>query len=114
NSGVTMTSSSVLLRFTARLVKSLPSSGMLASPGILLMVSVMLLCIRPAITKLCPLSSSTSVWMRRVLNVERADFRGTLELDDPARRDARQETNANTEFAEGDTDRFPPEARLNH
>ena len=66
SSGVIRTISSELLRVTERLWNNLPNKGMLARPGTLLMVSVRLLSSRPAITKLCPLSSSTSVCTLRV------------------------------------------------
>ena len=59
SSGVTITNSSELAVCHCLLWNSLPSRGMLDSPGILARVSVTVLSIRPEITKLCPLSNST-------------------------------------------------------
>src|ERR1019366_6606306 len=50
----------------------------------------------------------------RVAEVERTDFRGNLQLDGPAGRDAGQEFNTDTELAEGDGNGVATEARLNH
>src|ERR1019366_5038515 len=50
----------------------------------------------------------------RVAEVKRTDFRGNLQLDGPAGRDAGQEFDTDTELAEGDGDCIAPETRLNH
>ena len=65
-SGVMITSSSVFLRLFCRLWNSLPSIGMSPMPGTLEKVSVMWLSSSPAMAKLCPLSSSTSVFTLRL------------------------------------------------
>ena len=58
SSGVTITSSSEFSRVHTLLWNSLPSSGMLDNPGIFDKLLLNVLSIKPAITKLWPLSSS--------------------------------------------------------
>ena len=64
--GVIMTTSSVWFFWCALLLKSRPRIGMSPMPGILLIVLVSVLFIRPAMANVCPSRSSTSVSVRRV------------------------------------------------
>ena len=66
-SGVIRTNSSELFLVTFLDWKSLPSTGMLPIPGTFEKLSCVWLSSRPAITKLWPLSSSTSVCTLREL-----------------------------------------------
>ena len=66
NSGVTMTISSELLRFSTRDRNSLPIIGRSPMPGIFERLSVIRLSNNPPIAKLLPSESSISVLTRRV------------------------------------------------
>ena len=64
--GVTITTNSVLVRLSLRLLNKLPNRGICERPGILERFSVKRSSSNPAITKLCPSASSTYVSIRRV------------------------------------------------
>ena len=64
--GVTITTSSVLVLVSSRLLNSTPRIGICERPGTRDMFSRARSSISPAMTKLCPSASSTSVSMRRL------------------------------------------------
>ena len=114
SSGVTITSSSVLVLFSVREVKSLPSSGMSPSPGILLNCLGHALVQQAADDETLPFlqldfglhaaraqrRNRESLEYQAVGKVERADFGRHLQPDRPARRDYGSEIDAHAKLAE--------------